>query len=524
MVSPPEWRRAAVFTAVFLAVLTLPFLVAAHRTPAGHVFSGLLLNPIDGNTYLAKMQAGARGDWLFRLPYTADPGPGILVYTYYLFLGHVAAWLSLPVLAVYHAARVLGGAGLAFTAYAFVARIFDSPRERLTAWLFTLFGAGLGWVAVLFGGLTADFWVAEAFPFLSTYTNPHFPLALAAMLWIYLTVALDPTGIASPTRTRTRPASWTRAASVALATLALALTQPLALLTVGLVLAGWSLLGILRRETERLWPVLVFGLVAVPWLAYTYWATHALPVMAEWTAQNVNLSPPVWDYLLAFGPAVVLLIPGLRAALIRNAPADRLLILWLALNAAALYLPVPFQRRLTMGIFFPLAALGAMGLRALVNPDSRRWWTASLLLISIAFPTNAMVMLAGIGATPESAPAMFLTRGEAAAMDWLRTNVPPRSLVLAGPETGLFIPARSGNRVVYGHPYETVHAETRRTEVERFFSGEIPQPEAEDYLSENGVDFVFVGPRELRLGTLLPVEGPQAVYARDGVAIYAVLP
>src|SRR6185369_9574866 len=74
---------------------------------------------------------------------------------------------------------------LLLTAYHFISRFFDSFRERLATWLLFAFGSGLGWVAALFGGFTSDLWVAEAIPFLSVFTNSHFCLTSALMLWIF---------------------------------------------------------------------------------------------------------------------------------------------------------------------------------------------------------------------------------------------------------------------------------------------------------------------------------------------------
>jgi hypothetical protein len=42
----------------------------------------------------------------------------------------------------------------------------------------------MGWLALFTGAFTSDFWVAETYPFLSAYANPHFPLGLALVLWL----------------------------------------------------------------------------------------------------------------------------------------------------------------------------------------------------------------------------------------------------------------------------------------------------------------------------------------------------
>ena len=64
---------------------------------------------------------------------------------------------------------------------------------------------------------------------------------------------------------------------------------------------------------------------------------------------------------------------------------------------------------------------------------------------------------------------------------------------------GMFIPAQTGRRVIYGHPFETVNAENRKSEVTAFFEefgSESAQPELEAYLKSNGVEYIFWGRRE----------------------------
>ena len=73
-----------VVTVVFLVILTLPYLLAWAAAGSDWVFVGFLINPLDGNSYFAKMQQGAAGEWLFRLPFTAEPGEGSFLFIFYL--------------------------------------------------------------------------------------------------------------------------------------------------------------------------------------------------------------------------------------------------------------------------------------------------------------------------------------------------------------------------------------------------------------------------------------------------------
>jgi hypothetical protein len=91
-------------------------------------------------------------------------------------------------------------------------------------------------------------------------------------------------------------------------------------------------------------------------------------------------------------------------------------------------------------------------------------------------------------------------------------------VVLAGPDTGLYIPARTGLRVLYGHPFETVNAQAEREAVEGFFRGE---KDPAQFLPARRIEFIFYGPRERLLGPLpeLPA-GWRAVFAVGGVTVY----
>ena len=85
-----EWAWAGAFAAVVMALTTVPYLVAAASQNPEWRFGGFLLAVVDGNSYIAKMGEGARGAWLFTLPYSTEPQRGVLVYSFYLLLGRLA--------------------------------------------------------------------------------------------------------------------------------------------------------------------------------------------------------------------------------------------------------------------------------------------------------------------------------------------------------------------------------------------------------------------------------------------------
>lgn len=70
----------SIFITAIIILTTLPYLVAFANQGNSWQFTGFLFGVEDGNSYLAKMQRGGAGEWLFRLAYSARPGQGSLAF------------------------------------------------------------------------------------------------------------------------------------------------------------------------------------------------------------------------------------------------------------------------------------------------------------------------------------------------------------------------------------------------------------------------------------------------------------
>jgi hypothetical protein len=485
--SGTEERWALRWTLVIVGLTCLPYLVAWLLTPADAQYTGLLINHYDGESYYAKMQQGARGDWLFHLPFTPEPHEGALVYTFYLALGQLAGVLGLPIPWVYHLARAAGNLFFLLVAYRFVARFLEPVQTRRAAFLLLGFSAGFGWLLAPLGLFTADLWVAEGFTFLSMLVNPHFPLAIGLMLAVFMAVLDLQVRDGNPRR---------RLAGAGAASLGLSLVHPiavpiaLAVLGVYLLLLAWQARQIPWRE------VLGTGLAtaaAAPVLISVLIAFSTNSALVAWSAQNLTPSPPPWDYALAYGLILMLALGGMGVALRRRARTDLFLLGWVGGVAVLLYVPFALQRRFITGLHVPLVILAALGLECYVWPRvrARRRALATGLLVGFTALSNLFVLLVSVSGVAQGRHPLVMTTDEAAACTWLEQNTTWTDTVLAPPDSGHFIPAWAGNRVVYGHPFETIDAETKEAEVAQFYSPDATTAERHALLDRYGVRYVF---------------------------------
>jgi hypothetical protein len=495
-----EWRWVVVVTLALVFATSLPYVAAWITTPEGQHFTGLVFNPQDGNSYIAKMRQGLEGSWVFRLPYTPERQDGAPVYLFYLFLGHVARWTRLPLIALYHAARVIGGAAMLVTLYVLAARLSDDPDDRRAMFLLVALGSGLGWLVVFFGYQSADLWVPEAFPVYALLANAHFPLAMGLMVLIAdcgLRIA-----DCKMQDARCKWREWRCGLGMAVAATVLGAIQPFGLVAVfgGL---GVMLVAQAAREQAILWRaaiwVVVAGVVALPYPLYMLWAIRSDPVLSVWSAQNVTDSPPLWDWALSYGLVLVLAMPGAVSAVRRGRDVDWLLLGWVGVTLVGMYLPLPLQRRLSLGLGVPLGLWAGMGWWRAVRPriKARRRGLMQGLIVAFCALTPIFLVVGHLVVASDA----YLSGGEWAVLRWLREEGEPDAVVLSSARMGLYVPAWAGQPVVYGHPFETVNAEERKAQVGAFWAGEMGVEERETFLRENRVGYVSVDSETQRLET-----------------------
>jgi hypothetical protein len=479
---------------IFLLSISLPYVIANFFHPEEFVFGGYLQNPLDGNSYLAKMRQGYDGEWLFFLPFTSEKGAATLLFTFYLFLGHVARFSGLSLLIVFHVARIGCSILLFFCVEKFL-QLYLPDDENIFNGMFAIcvFGSGLGSIAyIATGEMTADFWVAEAYPFLSAYSNPHFPLGISLLLFILIQFH--------------KGAKGTGFLWLGICSILLAIILPFAFVIGLMVIGTKEMIGVIHsRNLKSISPVLFFNLVGLPILIYQQWTATHDPLLIVWNEQNITASPPLWDILVSLSPILLFSVAGIFHT-IKNKGEFELPTIWVMVSIVFLIIPISLQRRFLLGIFIPLSVLAGRGLfHAVLKQRLRKLCIMVVLFFSLL--TNLVILTAGFSAGVLRNPKIYFSNDERQALNWLNENASWDDVVLASPELSMFIPGWAGARVVYGHPFETIDAVGKEALVNDFYKSSKQTMAGQAFIQSQQVKFIVNGPREKELSGSRPSDG-----------------
>jgi hypothetical protein len=201
----------------------------------------------------------------------------------------------------------------------------------------------------------------------------------------------------------------------------------------------------------------------------------------------------------------MMLIPaafGVRGLLRKRKWTGRLILAWIAILPVLAYAPHNLQRRFPEGIWVAIVTTAAIGfLNYFKGQTSRgkRFGNAALLL---SIPSALLLVFGGIQVTLNPTLPIFRPVDEVETFDWLRSQDDPDMVVLSTYETGNAIPAWVPGFVVVGHGPESANLVEFRVKVSAFYTGQFSLEDQLEFLDNQGIDFVFFGPEEDKLGDI----------------------
>ncbi len=490
---------------LFIILLTAPYFVSKSLVSVSYHYSGFLVNPIDGNSYLAKMQQGQAGEWLFKLPYTSNPGEGVFLFTYYLFLGHIAGILQVANIWIFHLARLINAVFLFYVLKVFLKDYFDRDWSFYTLGILS-FGSGLGWLVLAAGWINSDFLIPEMYPFLASFVNPHFPLALGLMVLI-LKLTFKCTA---------RPA-WIQLLLISL----LLIIQPFSAVIV-ICISGFTLV-MKWKEINRLRIMSLLPLI-IPTSIFGWYLISIIssnPAIQNWNSQNLTPAPPFWDLILALVPMLIPALYGVYIIIKNKESKFYPFIIWLGIALTMVFLPLNLQRRFLIGLYIPICILGVQGLLYLALISPRKVNTLKRVIIATALPSNLLLMGLAIYAVANYDPLLVMKKGVWNSFSWVNENLTDAHIILTTPEYGLFLPAYTYQRVIYGHPFETSNAAENLINLEKYFSG-MTAPESIAYVTAEGVDNILIDGDNPIIEMYSLLSKYPLIYENDDVKIFQV--
>jgi hypothetical protein len=259
-----------------------------------------------------------------------------------------------------------------------------------------------------------------------------------------------------------------------------------------------------RWASAKKWilAALKVGIIPLPLLIYFAIKFTTDPYLVAWTEQNRIYSPHPLHVLIAYGLLLVPIYLGILYVFRVKRWTKMFLVTWLLAFPLFAYAPHNLQRRLPDGIWVALIILTSIGLSHLKAPG--RWSKVSWrgILLGLSLPTTILIFFSGIKVSTDPSFPIFRDSDEVEIFEWLGNNNVDDVVVLSAFETGNALPAWAAVSVVLGHGPETANNASIRSEVDRFYKGDMDQTEQIQFLETYQVDYIFQGPTELALGEL----------------------
>jgi hypothetical protein len=245
------------------------------------------------------------------------------------------------------------------------------------------------------------------------------------------------------------------------------------------------------------------------------------PALSEWNSQNVTLAPSPLVLALGLGIPLLIALPGIYRAIRRFEPdGDQFMLIWLVVMLVVMYLPTNTQRRFSAGMMLIIAYFATRSLEDFWFIYVSRRWRTRLLVVALPLMMMSFVFL--LFGNMRVIVGPFLERDYASAFEWLRLNTRPEDVVLASPNVSLWVPAWTGARVVYGHPFETLNAGAREQAVVNWYA-DSQASNCSDVLNtaDYAVRYIVIGPQEAQLGETACSTELTEVARFGNVAVYA---
>jgi hypothetical protein len=480
-------RWIIIFSVLMILLTSLPYVFGIFvDKQSGWQFSGFIFGVEDGNSYIAKMLNGSFGDWLFRTPYTAYPQKGFLAFLPYILIGKLAASSALhtQLIVLFQLFRWVGIIVITYESYHFISLFIANKSNIRKAVILASIGGGIGWMVIiagdsLWGGrLPLEFYSPETFGFLSIFGLPHLCFSRAFMLRSF-SILIRPVNNEKSYRNHLLSGFFL---------LLSGFFQPLNIALGWLIVASFKVISMfLSKRKNYIFELKLFAvyiLLSLPFLVYNLYNFKLDPYLKTWENQNIIKSPPVTDYLWAYGAGLlcVLFVLLIKKKLIPN---RLFLITWLFLMPILIYFPINLQRRLADGVWIVMSIFIVLAIDDIRNASVKN---AIILLFSLS---TIVVLIGALTTVQTLKPPIYQSSNLIEVFEKLHDIGDKNDVVISNYDVSNMIPAYLPMRVVVGHGPESKNLFELKSKVDKLLVGQLSEADFESIIKEFNVKYII---------------------------------
>ncbi len=540
-----RWRVLLATILVLMVATTIPVIYGYISNPEGKRFLGIIYNVHDVSQYLSWMREYGTAIFIEN-KLTPEASSPIYMNLHWWIPGRLASIFGLSPPAAFQVFRLSTIPLATVMLYVLAGQIIREKSRRHLAFGLSVFASGLGWIWVLEKYLITphsldfprDVYTLAGNTLWSMAAAPQLTFALAlmcALFWMTLK------GLESE--------RWRWSIGSGIMALFLGMGHIYDLVTVWAVLFAFGCLLVLRDgwKWSRFWRLGFVVLLSAPSAAYWGWvASDANPVWKQALAQYDLLgvfTPSLPHLLILLGIPFLIALATYKGVVPLKGQTDGLLFAkaWFGATLLLIYLPFRFRIMLLNGYQFPLAVLAALGfhdhllpwlearlrgLRSSMRPGPSGMRRAgNVLLLLAVLPTNLYLIAWRAYDLSEHEYPFYLNTDDLRAIQWLEDNAEPDDVILSSLTIGHYIPGLTGARPFLSNMVMTMDSARRGAMVEEFFDAANDEASRRELLSDYGVDFIFWGEAERRLGDYDPRKSTflDSAFVSEGAIIFSVV-
>ena len=488
-----------------------PDILKAIQQPTSKWYLGQAswFDPWDLNFYFSIIGWGKRNGILFENLYDTESTQRAPIYSFYTLLGKITSTFKLTNAFIFHLAGLISSFFLVGTVWWFIKIFLKKETETKITFLFLFLAGGLGWV--LFPKIILPDVGQPGFTLVNAIRRPHEAISLSLLLlslggfwrWVIYQKkkALLYAGLSSFLMT---------------------FFHPYNLLILGTILLCFGFYWWRQKKSTGFLKLLLL-LALEAGIYYLFVAKSLLknPSLSGLLSQ-VQFSPSPLQAILGWG----FLFPFMVVAIFSKGKSKKTLFIkiWFISHWLINYLPFGFQRSMARGLWIPAIILAVKGIRKISRKTTLDYRPVVGLLLFFTSFSTFFIAFKRIAESPDNR-WIYLTQQEGEVIDYLKNHSNDEEGVLASYRIANLIPAHTAKRVWAGHQFQTPRFEERMTEVNRFFAGEMKEPEAKSFFKKTKTAWVFWGPEEKAISGLTTVPSKnlmEPVIENETVSLYKV--